>query len=85
MATLTMPTWPGEVLKTNLTKLSSQQKHAVRIICNKGKFEHTKQLFQSNKILNVYKLNILNFATFMYKVNEKISFKVSKTVSFLPK
>ena len=71
MATLTMPTWPGEVLKTNLTKLSSQQKHAMRIICNKWKFEHTKQLFQSNKILNVYKLNILNFATFMYKVNQK--------------
>ena len=28
----------------------------MRIICNKGKFEHTKQLFQSNKILNAYKL-----------------------------
>ena len=39
--------------------------------CNKGKFEHTKQFFQSNKILNVYKLNILNVATFMYKVNQK--------------
>ena len=38
------------------------------IICNKGKFEHTKQLFQPNKILNVYKLNILNVAIFMHKV-----------------
>ena len=66
-----MPTRPGKVLKTNFKKLSSQQKHAMRIICNKGKFEHTKQLFQSNKILNMYKLSILNFATFMYKVNEK--------------
>ena len=45
--------------------------HAVCIICNKGKFEHTKQLFQSNKILNVYKSNNLNVATFMYKVNQK--------------
>ena len=31
----------------------------------------TKQLFQSNKILNVYKLNILNVATFMCKVHLK--------------
>ena len=38
---------------------------------NEGKFEHTKQLFHSKKILNVYKLNILNVATFMYKVNEE--------------
>ena len=30
-----------------------------------------KQLFQANKILNVYKLNIWNVATFMYKVNLK--------------
>ena len=43
----------------------------MRIICNKGKFEHTKQLFQSKKILNAYKLNILYFATFMYKVMQK--------------
>ena len=43
----------------------------MRIICNKGKFKHTKQLFQSNKIPNVCKLYILNVATFMYKVNRK--------------
>ena len=30
-----------------------------------------KPLFQSNKIVNVYKLNILNIATFLYKVNQK--------------
>ena len=60
----------GSTNMTNLKKLSSQQKHGMRIICKKGKFEHIKQLFQSNKILNVYKLNILNVATFMYKVNQ---------------
>ena len=43
---------------TNLKNFSSQQKHSVRVICNNGKFEHTKQLFQSNKILNVCKLNV---------------------------
>ena len=60
----------------NLKKLSSQQMHAMIIICIKGNFEHTKQLFQSNKILNVYKLNILNFATFMYKVIQKTALNV---------
>ena len=43
----------------------------MRIICNKGKLKHTKQLFQLNKILNVYKLNIVNVATFMLKVTTK--------------
>ena len=38
---------------------------------HKRKFEYAKQLFQSNKILNVCELNILNDATFMYKVNQK--------------
>ena len=51
-------TW-GSTYKTNLKKLSSQQKHEMRIICNKGKSEHTKQLFQSNKITSVYTVNIL--------------------------
>ena len=37
----------------NLKKVSSQEKHAMRIIRNKGKIEHTKHLFQSNKILIV--------------------------------
>ena len=41
--------------------ISSQQKQAMRVICNKGKFETTKQLFQSNKIHSAYKLNILTF------------------------
>ena len=56
---------------TNLKKLSVRQRLARRIICKKGNFEHTKQLLQSNKICNVYKLNILHGATFMYKVNQK--------------
>ena len=35
------------------------------------RWEYTKRLFQSNKILNVHKLNILNVAIFMYNVNQK--------------
>ena len=41
------------------------------VIRNKGKFKHTKQLLQSDKILNAYPLNILNAAGFMYEVNQK--------------
>ena len=58
----------GSTYRTNFKKIIQSR---MRIICDNGKFEHTKQLLQSNKILNVYKLNILNVATFMYKVNQK--------------
>ena len=54
--------------RTNLKKSLSQQKHAIRIVNNKARFEHTKELFNSQKILNIYKLNILNTAIFMHKV-----------------
>ena len=46
--------------RTNLKKLLSQQKHAIRIVNNKTRLEHTEKLFNSQKILNIYKLNILN-------------------------
>ena len=54
--------------RTNVKKLLSQQKHAIRIVNNKTPFEHTKELFNSQKILNIYKLNILNTAISMYKI-----------------
>ena len=52
-------------------KKNSQQKHALRIIFNKSKFEHTSELFKSSKILNVHKLNIFNIAVFMHKIQGK--------------
>ena len=58
----------GSTYMTNFKKIIQSR---MRIICNNEKFEHTKQLLHSNKILSVYKLNILNVATFMYKVNQK--------------
>ena len=54
--------------KTNLKKLLSQQKHAIQIVNNKTHLENSKELFNSQKILNIYKLNILNTAIFMHKV-----------------
>ena len=61
----------GSTNRTNLKKLLSQQKHAVRIINNKTHFDHTNELFKSQKILNIYKLNILSVAVFMYQIRNK--------------
>ena len=43
--------------RTNLKNLLSQQKHEIRTANNKTRFEHTKEVFNSQKILNIYKLN----------------------------
>ena len=66
----------GSTCRTNLKKINSQQKHALRIIFKKSKFEHTSELF---KTLNVYKLNIFNTAVFMHKIQGKSAPKI-----FLP-
>ena len=63
----------GSTYLTNLKKLRSQQKHAIRIVHNKRKFEHTKELFESVSVLNLYKLNILNIVAFMHRVHTKAS------------
>ena len=54
-----------------MKKINSQQKHALRIIYNKGKFEHTSEFFKSSNILNVYKQKIFNTAVFMHKIQGK--------------
>ena len=59
--------------RINLKKLLSQQKHAIRIANNKTHFEHTKELSNSQKILNIYKVNILNKAIFMHNVYNEIA------------
>ena len=60
----------GSSCRTNLKKINSQQKHVLCIIFNKIKFEHTRELFKSSKILNVYKLNIFNTAVVCIKFKE---------------
>ena len=47
------------------------QKHALRLIHNKNRFYHSKELFESCEILNVYKLNLLNTAVFMHKIKNR--------------
>ena len=61
----------GSTNRTNLKKLLTQQKHAVRIINNRTHFDHTNELFKSQKILNISKLNILSVAVFMYQIRNK--------------
>ena len=63
----------GSTYLTNLKKLRSQQKHAIRIVHNKRKFEHTKELCKSASVLNLYKLNILSIAVFVHRVHTKTS------------
>ena len=57
--------------KTNLKKIHSQQKQALRIMCNKDRYQRTKKLFSSCDILNVYKLNLLNTSIFMHKIQKQ--------------
>ena len=71
--------------RTYPKKLLSQQKHVIRFVDNKAPFEHTKELFNSQKILNIYKLNILNTAIFMHKVfNNTASTKCFELIQNVP-
>ena len=63
----------GSTSQTNLKKLRSQQKQAIRIVHNETKFEHTKELFKSASALNLYKFNLLSTAVFMHRVHTKRS------------
>ena len=63
----------GSTNRTNLKKLNSQQEHAIRMVMNKDKHHHTMEIFKELKILNIYKLNILNVAIFMHKIHTNAS------------
>ena len=61
----------GNTRRTYLRKINSLQKHALRLIPNKNRFSHSKELFESCEILIVYKLNLLNTAVFMHKIKNR--------------
>ena len=63
-----MPIYHGRVQIKLTWKRSSQQKHALRIVYNKDRYYHTKELFSSCNVLNVYKLNLLNTSIYMHKI-----------------
>ena len=43
----------------------------MRIVHNQAKFEHKKHLFRKNKMLNVYRLNIMNNVMSMHRILTK--------------
>ena len=49
-----------------MNRLFLLQKKAIRIITHSSFYAHSKPLFTKLKILNVFDLNYLNIATFMY-------------------
>ena len=46
----------GSIYRTNLKIQRSEQKLAIRITCNKTKFEYTKEFFKSTNVPNLYDL-----------------------------
>ena len=76
-------TW-GSRHKTNLKKIHSQQKHALIIVYNKDRYYHTKELFRSCNVLNVYKLNLLNTFIFMHKTKTEMDPAAFRTTFKMP-
>ena len=70
----------GSTHRTYLRKINSQQKPTLRLIHNKSRVYHSKELFESCEILNACKLNLLNIAVFMHKIKSR-----TDTSSFLIK
>ena len=54
-----------------MKKIPSRQKHVLRIEYNKDRYYHTKELYSSFNVLNVYKLNLLNTSIFMHKIKNR--------------
>ena len=57
--------------RTNLQKINSHQKQALRLMHKKNRFYHSKELFETCEIFNVYQLNLLNTAVFMHKIKNR--------------
>ena len=55
----------------NLRKIYSQHEHAIRIIYNKNKFSHTREIFKEQRILIIYQLNIIGNVVFIHRVENK--------------
>ena len=61
----------GSTSRTNLEKISSLQKHAIRIIRCKDRFTHARELFRERKMLNVFQLNISNNLVSVHKIKSQ--------------
>ena len=70
----------ASTIRTNLKKVHNLQNQRIDIFICKDTLSCTKGLFFTNKVFNVYQLNILNNVIFMRKVKSKTTPAV-----FLPK
>ena len=52
--------------KSILISLYRHQKHAIRIIYDKDRFEHTKHLFKHAKALKVYAINLFQILSLIH-------------------
>ena len=52
---------------TKLKRVYLKQKHAVRIVFNKDKLNHSKPLFKNLNALNIYQINIYQHLNYMHK------------------
>ena len=59
----------GSTTRTNLKKIYSQQKHAIRTVCSKDRLSHTRELFKECKVLNPYQVDIWKNLVFMHQIN----------------
>ena len=53
--------------KTSIKKIYTQKNHALRIVYTKDRCYHTKERSIFCKVLNVYKLNLLNTSIFKHR------------------
>ena len=60
----------GSTQASKLKKLVSLQKHAIRIVCNKKKYDSITSSMKSLKILNVHEINIHQNLLFMHKFRQ---------------
>ena len=52
-------------------KKIEKNKHVIRLVNNKEISSHSRYLLRLGKILNVHQLNVLNFTTFIHRVQSK--------------
>ena len=73
----------GSTNRTNIKKINSLQKDAIRIIHCKSRFAHARHLFRKCKILNVFQLNILDNLVFMHQISNSTKNSFSHEQLFL--
>ena len=73
----------GSINRTNILKINSLQKDAIRIIHCKSRFAHATQLLRKSKILNVFQLNILDNLVFMHQISNSTKNSFSHKQFFL--